>query len=101
MTLEEIKEAIEQLKQEGYTEDEILKIFYLMYADGGIPLEDLRILTEAMGYEFTEEFEAMSEEDKKTKGLKDKDEATEGEDKKEIERLEGQNTRINKPSFLL
>ncbi len=69
MTLEEIQKAIEGFKEEGYTEEEILKIFYVMYQDDAIPLDDLRILTEAMGYEFTEEFEAMSEEDKKTKGL--------------------------------
>lgn len=68
MTWEELKKIFEDFKREGY-EEEILEILYLMYADGKIPLEDLRIMTEALGYEFTEEFEAMSEEDKKKKGL--------------------------------
>ena len=40
-----------------------------MYANEKMRLSDLRTLTELMGYEFTEEFEKMSEEDKKTKGL--------------------------------
>lgn len=101
MTIDEIKEMIEGFKKEGYTEEDILKIFYTMYADDSIPLEDLRILIEAMGYEFTDEFEAMSEEDKKTKGLTDKDESAEGVDEEEVERLEKLNTKKNKPSFLL
>lgn len=69
MTWEELKKIFEDFKSEGYEEEEILEILYLMYADGKIPLEDLRIMTEVLGYEFTEEFEAMSEEDKKKKGL--------------------------------
>lgn len=75
MTLEELKEVIEGFKEEGYTEEEILEIFYLMYADGKMPLDDLRMMTEAMDYKFTEEFEAMSEEDKKKKGLRHLEEA--------------------------
>ncbi len=70
MTMEELKEFIEERKQEGYSEDEILKIFYMMYADDKITLNDLEVMGKAMGYEFTEEFKAMSDEDKKTKGLK-------------------------------
>lgn len=85
MTIEELKEAFESLKKEGYTEEEILKIVYVMYADGKMPLEDLRTMTEALGWEFTEEFEAMSEEDKKTKGLKRSEKKAEGVDKEEIE----------------
>lgn len=85
MTLEELKEAIEGFKKEGYEEEEILEIFYLMYADGKMPLEDLRMMTEAMGYEFTEEFEAMSEEDKKQKGLKHIEAAGEGIDYEDVE----------------
>lgn len=69
MTLEELKKVFDDLKGEGYEEKDILGILYLMYADGKMPLEDLRIMTETLGYEFTEEFEAMSEEDKKKKGL--------------------------------
>lgn len=69
MTIEEAKKALEQLKKEGYSDEDIVKTLYLMYANDKMCLSDLRTLTELMGYEFTEEFEAMSEEDKKTKGL--------------------------------
>ena len=85
MTVEELKEVFEGLKKEGYTEEEILKIVYIMYADGKMPLEDLRTMTEVLGWEFTEEFEAMSEEDKKTKGLKRSEKKAEDVDKEEIE----------------
>ena len=68
MTLEELKKFIEKLKAQGETEEEMLAVFYGMYIDDMITLENLRTLTEVLGYEFTEEFENMSEEDKKTKG---------------------------------
>ncbi len=68
MTIEEAKKALEQLKAEGKTDDEILGGMYLMFADGTMTLSDLRTLSGLLGYEFTEEFEAMSEEDKKNKG---------------------------------
>ncbi len=74
MTIEEAKHALEELKRQGDDEETILKVLYLMYADGKMDLNDLRILTGLLGYEFTDEFEAMSEEDKKTKGLTQEDE---------------------------
>ena len=49
-------------------------------------LDDLRALTELMGYEFTEEFEAMSDEDKKKNGLKQTESAAEGVDKEDVEK---------------
>ena len=69
MTIEEAKQALEQLKNNGYSEEDIVKTLYLMYADEKMSMSDLRTLTELMGYEFTEEFENMSEEEKKTNGL--------------------------------
>lgn len=52
----------------------MLKSFYMMYANDDITLDDLRVLTELVGWHFTEEFETMSEADKKTKGLSQEDE---------------------------
>lgn len=74
MTLEEAKEAIEQFRAEGDSDEDMLKSFYMMYANDDITLDDLRVLTELVGWHFTEEFEAMSEADKKTKGLSQEDE---------------------------
>lgn len=68
MTYEEAKAAIEDLKSQGETEDDILKVLYGMYTEDKLSLSDLRTFIGIMGYEFTDEFEAMSEEDKKTKG---------------------------------
>lgn len=74
MTLEEAKEAIAQFRAEGDSDEDMLKSFYMMYANDDITLNDLRVLTELVGWHFTEEFEAMSEADKKTKGLSQEDE---------------------------
>ena len=68
MTVEEMKKFLEEKKSEGYSEEELLKIFYAMYVKDDIELSDLRTLTEMLGWKLTEEFENMSEEDKKTKG---------------------------------
>lgn len=86
MTIEEAKKALEQLKSEGYSDEDIVKTLYLMYANDKMDLDDLRALTELMGYEFTEEFEAMSEEDKKKNGLKQMESAAEGVEKEDIEK---------------
>ena len=85
MTLEEAKEALEELKQDGNSEEDILKILYLMYVDGELELSDFRTFNELMGYKLTDEFEAMSEEEKKTAGLKGNGKPAEGVDKEDIE----------------
>ena len=87
MTLEEAKAAIEDLKAQGETEDDILKVLYLMFTKGEFDVETLRALIGTMGYEFTEEFEAMSDDDKKTKGWEQEDDPEKsGVDKEEIEK---------------
>ena len=86
MTIEEAKKALEQLKSEGYSDEDIVKTLYLMYANDKMDLDDLRALTELMGYEFTEEFEAMSDEDKKKNGLKQTESEAEGVDKEDVEK---------------
>lgn len=87
MTLEEAKAAIEDLKAQGETEDDILKVLYLMFTKGEFDVETLRALVGTMGYEFTEEFEAMSDDDKKTKGWEQEDDPEKsGVDKEEIEK---------------
>lgn len=87
MTLEEAKAAIEDLKAQGETEDDILKVLYLMFTKGEFDVETLRALVGTMGYEFTEEFEAMSDDDKKTKGWEqEEDPEKSGVEKEEIEK---------------
>ena len=49
MTVEEMKKFLEEKKSEGYSEEELLKIFYAMYVKDDIELSDLRTLTEMLG----------------------------------------------------
>ena len=67
-TVKEMRDAIDDLKNSGESEEDILKVLYLMYTKDEFDLETLRALVDILGYEFTDEFEAMSEKDKKTKG---------------------------------
>ena len=83
MTVEEMKKFLEEKKSEGYSEEELLKIFYAMYVKGDLELSDLRTLTEMLGWKFTDEFEALPEDEKKKRGV-EKVEETEA-DKEEIE----------------
>lgn len=69
MTLEEVKEFLEERKAEGDSEEDILKVLYAMYVKGAIELSDLRTFTEALGWKFTDEFEALPEEEKKKRGV--------------------------------
>ena len=73
MTEQELLEAIEELKQQGFTEDEFLLVFYTMFQNDDINLDQLAYLVDLFGYELTEEFLAMSPEDQKTKGYEDAD----------------------------
>ena len=73
MTEQELLEAIEELKQQGFTEDEFLLVFYTMFQNDDINLDQLAYLVDLFGYELTEEFLAMSPEDQKTKGYEDVD----------------------------
>lgn len=65
MTIKEAKKVLQQLKEQGETDDQILGGMYLMYQHDELSLDDLRVMTGLLGYEFTDEFEAMAEKDKK------------------------------------
>lgn len=85
MTVEEGKKAIEELKAQGNSEEEIAGSFYLMFVDGKIDVEQLDALVNLLGYHLTEEFKNMSPEDQMTKGFEEKeeDEDEEIEDKED------------------
>ncbi len=90
MTIKEAKRALQQLKDEGETEKQILGGMYMMYQHDELTLEDLRVMVELLGYEFTDEFEALSEEEKKNpkNALRDvEEEIDEEEEKKEEKKL--------------
>ncbi len=74
MTVEEAKKAFEELKAQGETDNDILVVLYQMYQEDDFSLEELESFANILGYEFSDEFKAMSDEDKKTKGVKYSDE---------------------------
>lgn len=77
MTKEEATKFFDEQKANGMSEDEILAVLYKMFQDDKIDLNQLEALCAVMGYELTEEFKNMSDEDKKTKGV---EQAAEDED---------------------
>ena len=80
MTVEEAKKMIEELKAQGETEEDIVAGFYAMLCEGDIDANELGDLVQLVGYELTDEFKNLSDEDKKTKGW-----AEDPEDAKELE----------------
>lgn len=72
MTLKEAKQVIDEFLAQGEEEESIVSALYIMYQDGDLKLEELQKLIGLLGYKFTEEFKAMSEKDKKTKGIVEK-----------------------------
>ena len=70
MTVKELEASYDELRAQGATDDDILGVLYLMYQQEQINTDQLREMIDVLGYEFTEEFEAMSEEDKHVKGFK-------------------------------
>lgn len=68
MTAQEVKEAFEELKAQGETEEDIAGALYMMFQEDKISLDELKELVQFLGYELSPEFLAMSPEDQKTKG---------------------------------
>lgn len=85
MTVDEMKQAISQLKADGHNDDEILGAFYKMFQDDKLDLEQLEGVVNLMGYHLKDEFKAMSPEDQKTKGYEKVDEPAEGVSNEQVE----------------
>lgn len=100
MNSEEIQSLIKQLKATGLSEEEIMDLFYESFTKGEMDRKDLETLSEAMGYELTDDFkndptpdpiasegaEGMSKEE-----LEDAKEIKPGESPEEFkEKLEGE-----------
>jgi DNA integrity scanning protein DisA with diadenylate cyclase activity len=94
MTLREAKQVIDEYLAQGETEEDIVGALYVMYQNDDINLEELEKLIGLLGYEFTEEFKNMSDEDKKTKGYtEDKD--AEDLPKEKVEEVKEANEEIS------
>lgn len=65
MTGAELKQMIDEFKAQGYSEDDLLAAFYQMYKDDEFDEQDLEVAVNFLGYQLTEEFKNMAEDEKK------------------------------------
>lgn len=68
MTVDEAKESFEELKKQGAAKEDILGTLYYMFGKDELSFNEFEALANVLGYEITDEFKALSDEDKKTKG---------------------------------
>lgn len=88
MTVKEAQKAMNEMKAQGVTDDDLLGVLYLMFQDDKLTFDELEALVDSLGYQITEEFRNMSPEDQKTKGFKEtgtEDGAAEGVSQGEVE----------------
>lgn len=88
MTPEELNKAVEAMKADGATEEDMLGAFYKMFQEDKISFEGLEALVEGIGYHITDEFRAMSDEDRKTKGYEEVEEDVSEEVKEKAKEAE-------------
>lgn len=97
MTIDEGKKAIEELKAQGNSEEEIAGSMYLMFKSGEITVEELEAFIGLMGFELTEDFKNMDPESQKEKGyeLTNEDAEPKGEAKSQEEQEKPKNDGNN------
>lgn len=69
ITADEIRKAFDMFKKEGRSDEEILAAWYFMFKDGDFTAEELRNLYRTVGYDLSDDFMNMSEEDQKNEKL--------------------------------
>lgn len=79
MTPEELKQVYDNLKQEGKSDEDIVAGLGKLYEDGEIEKDELKAFIEPLGYEFTPEFDAMSDDEAPTDPKKAKEGVTDAE----------------------
>lgn len=78
MTNAEWLEMVKELKESHGMDDQMILItLYAMYQDDKITEDELKNLIGSMGYEFTEEFAKLSDDEKKSQSLEFDDDETE------------------------
>lgn len=65
MTPEEASKAFADLKAQGTSDEDLINALGQMFQDGKITKDQLGELLNQMGYEFTDEFKGLSDEDSK------------------------------------
>ena len=82
MTVDEARDAIQELRAQGLTDEGIAASLYQMYKEDKLDLDQFGSLVKIVGYDLSDEFMAMSDEEKKNQevgefGMSDNEE---GED---------------------
>lgn len=65
MTVDEARDAIQELKAQGLTDEGIAASLYQMYKEDKLDLDQFGSLVKIVGYDLSDEFLAMSDEEKK------------------------------------
>lgn len=65
ITANEIKKTWDEFKAQGRTENDIIGAWYLMFKDGDITVQEFKKMLNVVGYDLSDEFMNMSEEDQK------------------------------------
>lgn len=73
MTEQEFNQFIEEQKQSGKSEEDILIIFCAMFRDGKLPRDQFEAVVEALGYELDPEWKRMPDDELKEKVLVQKE----------------------------
>lgn len=69
MNIKEAKDAIKTLKDQGLTDEQLLRAWHSMFADDKLTIDELEMLCLLLGYKFTDKFKKMSPKDQKTKDI--------------------------------
>ena len=89
MRPEEATQAIDAMKEQGKSDEELLFALYGMFRDDKIDVNELGDLVQLVGYELTDEFKNMSPDQQKAQGITEdenidkNDEAVEGKNPEE------------------
>lgn len=65
MTIKDIEEVIERLRKQGNSDEDIAASFYMMFADKKLDINQFRALLAVLGYELSDEFLNLSEEEQR------------------------------------
>lgn len=65
MTIKDIEEVIETLRKQGNSDEDIAASFYMMFADKKLDINQFRALLAVLGYELSDEFLNLSEEEQR------------------------------------
>jgi hypothetical protein len=72
MTKKEFADMIDRLHKQGMKDEDILAMFYRMYAEGRLPYKALVLFADELGYVPSPEFDTMSDEERKKAGFEKK-----------------------------